>query len=572
MVLPDSIFIQLAIVLGLAASAGYVVKLLKLPLIVAYLLTGVLLSTLQIFDTHTSQALIFLPEIGIAFVLFFVGMELDFEEIKDLGKAVVITTLGQVILSLSAGFLIATAFGFPQKESLFLGLGLSFSSTIVVIKLLLEKKDLSSLYGKLSIGILLLEDLIAIMLLMAMTVGSSFLNFGLQSSLPMAALLLKGMALFISALLLSRYILSQVFRAAANSSELLFLSALAWCFIFISVSILLGFSVVIGAFLAGFALANSPFHFEIQGKVKPLRDFFVTIFFAYLGSQVVFSDLPQVLPLILVFTLYALIVKPVILLLLLGCFGFRKHTLFQTSLNLSQISEFSLIILMVGLKLGLVSQVSLTAMAFTGVLSIITSSIAIAYSKQIYALISPLVGFFEHGKLTHQKERKKKNMEMEDHVILIGAHRIGGEIIKFLKRESIPFLVLDFNPSLIQKLEKEKIHALYGDLGDPEILEFLNLEKAKLVISTASDSDDNLMLLSEIKRRKAGVVVVTRASSVAEAQDLYKAGADYVILPEIVSGDFVAHVLKNHWPNMEFFKNRPEMELNKLAKNHLAFG
>lgn len=567
-----ALFIQLAVVLGLSAILGFVAKSLRLPLLVAYLFAGLLLSFLQVFDITHSQALTLLPEIGIALVLFFVGMELDVKEIKHLGKPIIAASLGQIIISTFAGFLIATALGFSQSESLFLGAGLAFSSTIVVVKLLLEKKDLGSLYGKLSLGILLLEDLVAVVLLMVMTVGTSFLNLGLQDSLPLFTLLIKGVVLLVTALVLSKFVLERVFAAVAKSAELLFLSAVAWCFIFVAVSLLLGFSVVIGAFLAGIALANSSFHYEIQGKVKPLRDFFVTLFFVYLGSQVVFQELSSVLPLIAIFTAYALIVKPVIFLLIIGAFGFKKHTIFQTALNLSQVSEFSLIVMVVGLQLGIVSQSVLTAIALTGVLSIIASSIMITYSRQIYKKLSPVISFFEHGNFSHLSEDKKSGLEMEDHVILIGAHRIGGEVVKFLKRESIPFLVLDFNPAIVQKLAGERVHALYGDIGDPEILEFLNLEAAKLIISTADNIDDNLVLLAEMGRRKVDGVVMVRASSITDAELLYQAGADYVILPEVVSGDFVASVLQTHWPNMNYFRNRVDIELRKLARNHLAFG
>lgn len=573
----NALFIQLAIVLGLSAVIGYAIKVLKLPLVVAYLLAGVALSAFHLFPilgqllgVDNFQELGHLPEIGIAFVLFFVGMELDLKEIKLLGKPIVVSGLIQIIFSIIAGFLIATQLGFSQLESFYLGVGLSFSSTIVVVKMLLEKQDLSSLYGKLSLGILLLEDLVAIALLMVMTVGSSALGLGLQSNLPLLALLLKGGVLMLVAFVLSRYVLTSVFRATASSAELLFLAALAWCFLFVAFSLSLGFSVVIGAFLAGVALANSPFHFEIQGKVKPLRDFFVTLFFVYLGSQVTFQEISSALPLIVVFTLYALVAKPVIFLLILGAFGFRKHTIFQTALNLSQISEFSLIIMVVGLSQGLVSSVGLTAMALTGVVSIIASSIMIYFSRPLYRRLRGFIGFFEHGKFVHETESKLAGEQFQDHVILIGAHRIGSEVLKFLEDKKIPFLVLDFNPKIIQSLVAKKFHALYGDIGDPEILEFLNLEAAKLVISTAANLDDNLMLLIEIRRRGAEAVVITRATSVTEAEQLYKAGSDYVILPETISGDFLTQILKNHWPGLEYLKDRGGKELGKFSQDQLV--
>lgn len=566
----NSLFLQLAIVLGLSASIGFVIRALRLPLLVAYLLAGVVLSFMQILGLEASKTLTFLPEIGIAFVLFFIGMELDMAEIKSLGKPILVASLGQIIISAISGFAISSLLGFPQKEAIFLGIGLSVSSTIVVIKLLLEKKEMASLYGKLAIGILLLEDLVSVIILMGLTVGSSILGLGLQNSLPLLALILKGVILFALAAILSHLCLTRVFRAVASSQELLFLSAIAWCFMFVAVSLLLGFSVVIGAFLAGIALANSPFHFEIQGKVKPLRDFFVVLFFVYLGSQVVFTDLPQLLPVVAILTLFALIVKPLIFLLILGSFGFRKHTIFQTSLSLSQISEFSLIILVVGEGLGLVSQGAVTAMALVGIISITLSSVMISKSRRIYKLLAPFIGSFVMDKFVHEIEMPRNDLEMDDHVILIGAHRLGRQVASFLQKEKVPLLVLDFNPKVVKELSDAGIHALYGDVGDPEILDLINLNKARLIISTAPSEDDNLILLSEVRKRRAKSVVLARASSVNEADSLYKAGADYVILPEIVASDFITKILKDHWPNLEYFKSRSQIELNKFSRTHLA--
>ncbi len=565
----SSIFLQLAVVLGLSAVIGYFVKLFKMPLLVAYLLAGVLLSAVQLFDIHHSQALTFLPEIGIAFVLFFIGMELNLREVKALGKPILVAGLGQIIITSIAGYAISGLLGFPQTESIFLGIGLSVSSTIVVIKLLIEKKDLTSLYGKLALGILLLEDLVSVFILMGLTVGSSFWGTGFQNAMPFVALMIKGIGLFVLALILSNYILTRVFKAVADSSELLFISGIAWCFIFVAISLLLGFSVVIGAFLAGVALANSPFHVDLQGRMKPLRDFFVALFFVYLGTQVIFQNLMEVIPLMVAFTIFALVVKPILFALLLGIFGFRKHTIFQTGLNLSQISEFSLIIMVVGFKMGLVSQSSLTAMALTGVISIILSSLMISHSKRIYRILGPMMSFFEHDKFTHVIE-KKKTTEIQDHIILIGAHRMGSQIATFLKREKIPLLVMDFNPKVVQDLIERGIHVLYGDAGDPEVLEMLNLNDAKMIISTATDMEDNLILLSELKHRRADAIVVMRAASITDATILYKKGADYVILPEVVAGDVLTEQLKERWPSVEFFKNRAEVELRKLSTKHLV--
>ncbi|MDO8452744.1 MAG: cation:proton antiporter [bacterium] len=568
----SSLFLQFGLVLGLGTILGYGAYLLKLPLIVAYLAVGVLAAFFGNVDLANSEAFTVFSQIGIAFVLFFIGMEMDIGEIRNLGKPILFGSLCQIIISFAAGFLIASFLGFEQTEAVILGVGLSFSSTIVVVKLLLEKKDINSLYGKLSVGILLVEDLVAIILLMGMSVTSSSFNLGIQNSLPFFALFFKALLLLFTALGLSRFVLKRIFQAVAASTELLFLTALAWCFVFISITIILGFSVTIGAFLAGLALASSPFYYEIQGKVKPLRDFFVMTFFVYLGSQVKFNEVEGVLPLIVAFTVYALIAKPTIYLAVLGMFGFRKHTLYQTALNLSQVSEFSLIIALVALHSGLISSSVVTALALSTVVSIILSSVMISCSRKFYSKLGRLIEFFVHKNNVHAFETKEGVEALAGHVVVIGAHRMGGEVIRYLRRHSIPFVALDFNPRVVKNLMNEKIPAFYGDVGDPEVLEFLNLEDAALIVSTAPDVEDNLILLSEKRRRKLGAYTVTRAGTINEAKQLYDQGADYVVLPELVSGEKVTAILKDHWPTLDFFKGRPEKELNKLFRNRFALG
>ncbi|MDD5147736.1 MAG: cation:proton antiporter [Candidatus Daviesbacteria bacterium] len=547
----DNTIVQLAIILSISSVLSLFVFRLRLPLVVAYMLAGVALSFLSVFDVTQSLVLHILPEIGIAFVLFLIGMELDLREIKTLGIPIIVAALGQVIITTIGGFAIAGLLGFNTMESIYLGLGLAFSSTVVVVKMLLEKQDLTSLYGKLSIGILLVEDLVAIGVLMFISVSNSALNLGFQQSLPLLTLILKAIGLFILTFVLSRYALERLFDVVAKSTELLFFTAITWCFAFTALAVLSGFSVEIGAFLAGVALASSPYHLQIQGKIKPLRDFFLTLFFIYLGSQVKIEYIMASLPAIIIFTLCALLLKPLIYMLILGIFGFRKHTLFQTALNLSQISEFSLIVLVVGVNAGLVTQLPLSIMASVAVLSIISSSILISLSKRIYKIFAPIMPFFEHKGKVHFLEANIDN-QLDEHIIIVGAHRVGGPVVEYLKKAEIPFLVMDFNPYIVRGLREQGLNAVYGDVGDPDVLDSLQIEKAKLIISTASFMGDNEMLLEECRRRKTEATIVVRAEDKSHGEALKALGADYVISPERVSGVYLVNQIKNHWPKAYF--------------------
>ena len=566
----NNIFIQLAIILGLSSTLGLVTYKLKMPLLIAYLVGGLLIALIGIFDVQTSAALSFLPEIGIAFVLFLVGMELDLREIKSLGRPIILAGILQVIITSVLGTFIAQSFGFTLAESIYLGVGLSFSSTIVVIKLLLEKKDLRSLHGKLAVGILLLEDLLAVIILLGLTSTTSVFALGLTQALPILAFAGKVVLLFSISLILNHFLLGALFKVVSESAELLFLTALAWCFVFISIAILMGFSVVIGAFLAGVALASSPYHFQIQGKMKPIRDFFVALFFVYLGTKVNFAHISQTFLPIIIFTTYAVIVKPTIFVLLFGTLGFRKHTMFRAAISLSHISEFSLIILLVGLDAGLVSQEALTVIASSGVLSIMIASLAISRSNQIYKLITRWVGFFERSNIYHTGDIKPA--ELEDHIVIIGAHRVGGEIVRFLEREKKSLVVLDFNPHQVEILLGEGVKVIYGDIEDPEVLDMLNLQKAKMVISTASDVNANKALLEGLKLRHINIPIVARAETMKDAQILYQSGADLVIIPEVMAGDLLVDTIKEHLGSKSYFKGRARIELEKLSRKTLAWG
>ena len=566
----NNIFIQLAIILGASSVLGYITHKLKLPIIIAYLLVGLSLATVALFNLKDFEILHFLPEIGIAFVLFLVGMELDLREIKRLGKPILMASTLQIIISSFAGFAIAGWLGFGRVESLYLGLGLSFSSTIVVIKLLLEKNDLSSLYGKLSVGILLLEDLIAVLILLGLTVSPSFFNFGFQQTFPIVAFVLKVFLLFGVSLIMNKLILPKIFNAVSESAELLFLSAIAWCFIFVAFSMALGFSVVIGAFLAGVALASSPYHYQIQSKVKPLRDFFVALFFVYLGTQVNFADLGKVYPVILAFTLYAVLIKPVIFLLVLGAFGFRKHTMFQTAVNLSNISEFSLIILLVGLQMGFVTSSALTIIAVSLILSTIISSLMISKSASLYKYVKSALSFFER-KTLNQLIVDTSHHDLADHVVVIGSQQVGESLVKYFQKMGIPQIVLAFNPYQVEKLMEAKIPVVFGDMGDPEVLEILNLGAARLIISTVPNLSDNKLLIEEVKDRKLNVPVIVRADSINQAKSLYKFGSSFVFVPDLVSGEYLVDMLKNHLNDPGYFKERPKIEMEKLSHKNLSW-
>lgn len=539
---------ELAVMLSLALAIGYVAMRFRLPLVMAYLLAGVALSSYHISDLAVLHTL---PEIGIAFVLFLIGMELNLSEIRSLRGPIIFATFFQIIISSVAGFFLASFFGFGETEAMILGLSLAFASTIVIVKMLSDKRDTASLYGKLSIGILLVEDLVAIIAMVAIT--GNLISFGFSTELivPLFIFALKAVGLMAITFLVSRYVLPSLFNKVAKSIELLFLAAITWCFIFTSLALVAGFSVVIGAFLAGVALASSPYQIQIQAKVKPIRDFFVALFFIYIGSQVDLAGMRDSLPTILGFTALALLLKPFAYLIGLSFFKFRKRTLFYTALNLTQVSEFSLIIVLLAVEHGFASDAALAIIAGSAVLSIMISSTMLNHSETIYAFMKPLVARFQ----------KREAIDilpdttippLSKHVVVIGADRVGKVVIEHLRKVNIETVVLDYNPTTVRALREDGYHVLYGDVSDSDIIDNLQLETAHLVISTASGMRDSLALLDACKRKKVTAQVIVRTMDASQEEVLKLAGADYVIFPERVSGDFLVSKLEDEWPNLHF--------------------
>lgn len=544
----DSVFFELAVMLGAACVIGYIAMRIKLPLVIAYLLAGVALSGYAVTE---SAILHTLPEIGIALVLFLIGMELNLSEIRTLGRPIIITTLLQVAISSGAGYFLATYFGFGGTEAFVLGLALAFSSTIVIVKTLSEKRDTAALYGKLSIGILLIEDVIAILAMIAVTENIFSYGFTTELLFPVGIFALKALALILISYIFAQFILKRLFNLMAKSVELLFIAAIAWCFAFTSFAVILGFSVVIGAFLAGVALASSPYEVQIQGRIKPIRDFFVALFFIYIGSQVNLQSITESLPAIIAFAVLALLLKPLVYLLGLSIFGFRKRTLFHTALNLTQVSEFSLIIVLLAIQFGLATESVLAIVAGAAVLSMIVSSSLINFSEPLYQFVRPAVAKLQR-KNALDILPDEEIPPLADHVVIIGADRVGHVVIDYLKRAEIETLVLDYNPTTVRRLRSEGFRTLYGDVSDPEMLESLQLDKAKLVISTASGLRDSLALLDACKRKHTKAKVVVRTVDTEHDEVLRKAGASYVILPERVTGDFLVSKLEDEWPNLRF--------------------
>lgn len=529
-----NVFAQLSIIIVVAAVLSGIMRLLRQPLVIGYVLTGVLLGPHFFGILKSAESMSAFSEMGIAILLFIVGLHLNPKELKNFGTASFLIGFLQVILTTLFGFGISQLLNFSLIEGLYIGLALSFSSTIVVLKFLSDKRDLEKLYGRISIGVLLLEDILAAIALVVVS-GTSEGAEGLPSFL---LLVIKGLVLVLVVSLISYYVMPALGTFLARSQEYLFIFSLAWGF---GLAVLfgdLGFSIEVGALIAGVSLSILPYSAEISSRLKPLRDFFVVMFFIYLGFEISFDSLSSMLVPLAIFVFYVLLIKPLIFALLIELFGYSKKTAFLVGSSLSQISEFSLILVLLGLKVGHLSEDTVSLITILGFLSIAVSSYFIVYAEKIYPVFVPLLKIFEKKTVVADTDSAR----VYD-TILFGCNRAGYDFVKIFKEFGKQFLAVDFDPDIVKELTSKGINCVYGDAEDAEFLDEVSVGKARVVISTIPEYETNHFLLTKVRSENEDSLVVLISYNIDEALRLYEDGATYVILPHFIGGEFAVRVI-----------------------------
>jgi Kef-type K+ transport system membrane component KefB len=565
----DNIFFELTLVLVAAGVIAYVLHFFKQPSIIAYIITGLLIGPLALYKLAHGEVLHGLAEIGITLLLFMVGLDLDFSQLKRIGKAAVLAGLGQIVFTAGIGFAITSLLGFDPIPALYISLALTFSSTIIVVKLLSEKKDMQSLYGKLAVGIFLVQDMAAIFILILLAGVSSHDSSGVFAGgdvvQSIILTLAKAFMVGVVVVILSRTVFPKLMRSLMKSDELLLLFSLGWALGLAAffTSPLIGFNAAIGGFVAGLALANTGAHYQISGRIKPIRDFFIVIFFIVLGSQLAIGDISAAFWPAVILTLFVLIGNPIIVTSILGLMGYKLRTSFMTGVTVAQISEFSLILMALGLAAGHVGQTEVTVVTLVGITTIAVSSYGILYTNKLYAWLMKLTfGLFEGrtGKSGRDQDHLG-DVVYKKHIVLVGAHRLGSHLIpRLLKHKDQQFIIIDFNPDVVSYYRSLGAPAVCGDISDPYIQEVAAISDARLVITTIPDFHDTMTLVTMIQTLARKPKLIVAANDEAEALDLYTAGADYVLLPHFVGGVHLADIISTH---------KDAASLRKLKTRHL---
>ena len=492
----EGAFAQIAFILLVAALVGFFAKLARQPLIVAYIFVGILMGPSFLNAVSSTDEIELLAKLGIAILLFLVGLKLDVGLIKSTGLVALLTGVGQVVFTSVIGFFIVIALGFDFIPALYIAVALTFSSTIIIVKLLSDKRELDQLHGRIAVGFLIVQDILVIV---AMVVIVSIGDAGNEAPAQSLWITLVGSVAFLVVVaLLAKYVVPRLLEWLARSQELSLIFGVGWAMSLAGVSEILGLSMEIGAFVAGVALATTPYRESLGNRMISLRDVLILFFFIQLGSSLTFSDaVTQIWPAIAL-SLFVLIGNPLIVMVIMGLMGYRSRVSFKAGLAVAQISEFSLILVALGFALGQVDQSVLSLVTLVGIITITLSTYFILYSDQLYERLAPALRIFE--KPDAIETITDEDISHPYDAIIVGAGRLGSGVIKGLRKKGSRLLVVDMDPQALKAIKGKNVDTLYGDVGEPDFASSLPLNETKAVICTANDRATNMVLLDALSR------------------------------------------------------------------------
>lgn len=540
--------VRLAVELAIVVVVTGILRYIWQPLLIGYLFSGIIiwpfgLWLIQVGDTSSFVKLF--SELGIALLLFTVGLWLNPKVIKEHGKTSLGIGIAQIAGTTAIGFLRVWIGWFSLQEALYLSVAFTFSSTIVVIKLLSDKWESDTVYGKLATGILIIQDLVVMLLLMFLSIGGAGWHAAGHGADHSAGFMLSaGIALVVTVIVMSRYGLPVIMRKIAWNEEFILLIGMTRCLLLGALFQLSGFSFEIWCLLAGMSFAASPFRIEITNRLKSLRDFFVVLFFLNIGMQLSFSSVMMHIRAASGFVVFVIVVKTLIVYYAAKIHGFTVKTSLKTALSLSQISEFSFLLVSIGIAGGQISDPGLLSVVmFVWLITICFSSyVTLANNKVYLRLIKKFPKLFRSA--GDQEDLMQDMPEENVDVVLFWYGRIGSEIAEFLTKNNISFVVVDHNPNLLKPLKIKWIPYIFADAWNHEMYQEVFRRNVKMVISTIKDFDDDYALIHSVKRIQESMIIAVVATHSDEALDLYHAGADYVIMPDELSAHHTSSLIE----------------------------
>jgi len=447
----SEVFYEIAIILGLATALSVVGQKLRQPLIIMFLVAGILAGPAGLGIIQSYDQIELLATVGIAVLLFIVGLKLDLHLIRTTGPVALATGLGQILFTSSIGLVLALFMGMAPMNAAYTAVALTFSSTIIIVKLLTDLNELDSLHGQIAVGFLIVQDIAAILALVGLTTFGSQVASGREAIFESFLVLVKGAGLLGIVAALMRYVLPVVTQRISKSTELLALFAISWAVFLGAAGEFLGFSKEVGAFLAGVSLASTGYRDLISNRLTGLRDFLLLFFFINLGARLDWSTVGSQIGYALVFCVFVLIGNPIIVMVIMGGMGYRRRTSFKAGLLVAQISEFSLIVAALGLNLGHITRETMGLITLVGVTTICASTYMILYSEALYRVLSPFLMIFERKHPYRETMTNVPQVSADVDVVLFGLGKYGSNLCTFLQQRGMNILGVDFDLANLKK-------------------------------------------------------------------------------------------------------------------------
>lgn len=555
-----------------AWALAVLAQLFRQPLILAYLAAGFAAGPLGLGLVKDDEHIAVIAEIGLSLLLFMIGLEIDLKKMLRAGRVITITAITQVFGGCALGLLFFLAWGFPlsqgRLDAFYLATAATLSSTVIIVKILYDKRELDTLPGRLTLGILVLQDLAAILFLALQP------NLQNPSALLLSLSLSKAFVLVAFAFLVSKYLLPSLFKAMARAPELMLVGALAWCFLLAEMANQLGLSREMGALIAGVALSTFPYALDVTAKVISLRDFFVTLFFVALGMRIPAPSFDLVIWAILIGA-FVLLSRLVTIFPVLHRMQQGHRVSLLPAINLSQISEFSLVILLLGYESKHIQRHTLDIIAYAFVLLAVLSSYAITSSDSIFRRLSALLKRVRVSDLDHALEEASDG-EHSPRIMILGFFTTASSLLAELERTQPELLqelaVIDFNPIVNQKLRQRGVKVIYGDVSKRDTLIHAGAGKAEVLLCTLPNwilkGTNNLVHVRQLREINPTARIVVTSESFAEIDQLYRAGADYVGVPRVTEAGELCAVLASALNNTLSDK-RTEMEARLTGRNEV---
>lgn len=553
MVLASSWAQNFALIIITAAVLGAIARKTKQPTVIAYIITGLLLGPFLLDIVEKTEATKLLGELGLSFLLFLIGLEIKLDEIRELLKEVTTTALVQMTASAALGYLTGLAFGFTTIESLFVAAAFTFSSTAVVVKLLSSKDEISTLPGKIGVGVLLVQDVAVVLLLALLSTNATTPT---QILISVAEIAVMITAIGGISYLSSEKLLPKIFDRVSQNQQAFFIHGVAWAFLFITLSEALGLSTEIGAFFAGLSLAQLPYRQELIEEIRPLTDFFMAVFFINIGLGLTGNALSAYFLEAFIAAVILMIGKFAIFFGVLDRLKFTPETSLKSALNLSQISEFSLILGSLGVAKGLISQEIFGFISLTMIITVGVSSYFIVFSERIYQKIEHYL-----AKIDSEAKEDVEVERLEDHALIIGYDFIGRRSAEILDESFDKVMVVDRNPGNVENLSNSDYEYIYGDFSHGEIRNASQISKAKFVLSLVPNPSINRKVVEEAKPE---ATVFVKAEDLEDAAELYDLGAHYVIQKNELSGEKMGEYLKLYLEDEELFHEEVKEDLERI--------